>query len=612
MPARGRALHRRLHGGGRALPSPAAPRRTHARPVRVRAGAPAAGGRPVARAVRAVPAEHRRVRRGASRPSPSCRRSSGRGCWRASPGRARGGKFVNVVVLEGDQAKVVEQEAGRLPDGPTPLARHVGRLVARHHARCLRIAVHLLGDRADAEDAVQEALLRAYRRLGRYRERDRFGAWLTRVLVKQCRSAHGPRPPSGPCPWSSTGARPTAGPSTPPTPRPAARSGRTGWRRSPPTCARPWSSAAPTTCRTTRWPRAPRRLPVGVSGARHARRRRAPRPRALRARAAGHPARRRAGAPWPRAHAAVGRPLAAGCWCVCAARVLRAVLPTRAARLAAAAAGTLAGATPFTVWNQSVGQRAPRAVRRAPRARAPGAVPRAAGRLVALRRLATVARPGRARSGAPARARRRAARADPGRGRRGAPPWVELPEAQRFVHGAIDAVVPADVLGRDQRLVLRMIRDAVPGRAVCFTPGGYAQALGLGPWLRQEGLVTRLVPARQRAARRAAHGAAVGLDLPCPRGAGARGAVAGPAVGRRPVRVRGHRRGARPRAARPRAARPRRRRRRQGAAPARTSAAASARGSVAAPRPIVPHGTVRSKSTGPKRRTSGAAWASRR
>ncbi len=68
-------------------------------------------------------------------------------------------------------------------------AEAFGDLVERHHGRCLRIAVHLVGDPADAEDAVQEALLRAYRHLGRYREQDRFGAWLTRILVNQCRTA---------------------------------------------------------------------------------------------------------------------------------------------------------------------------------------------------------------------------------------------------------------------------------------------------------------------------------------------------------------------------------------------------------------------------------------
>lgn len=62
------------------------------------------------------------------------------------------------------------------------------RLVDRHHARCLRVATHLLGDGDDAEDVVQEAFLRAYRHLGGYRERDRFGAWLLRIVVNQCRS----------------------------------------------------------------------------------------------------------------------------------------------------------------------------------------------------------------------------------------------------------------------------------------------------------------------------------------------------------------------------------------------------------------------------------------
>ena len=61
-------------------------------------------------------------------------------------------------------------------------------LVDRHHARCLRVATHLLADGDDAEDAVQEAFVRAYRHLGSYRERDRFGAWLLRVVVNQCRT----------------------------------------------------------------------------------------------------------------------------------------------------------------------------------------------------------------------------------------------------------------------------------------------------------------------------------------------------------------------------------------------------------------------------------------
>lgn len=69
-----------------------------------------------------------------------------------------------------------------------------GALVDRHYDRCLRLAVHVLGERADAEDAVQETLLRAYRHLARYREQDRFGAWLTRILINQCRTVQARRP----------------------------------------------------------------------------------------------------------------------------------------------------------------------------------------------------------------------------------------------------------------------------------------------------------------------------------------------------------------------------------------------------------------------------------
>ena len=64
-----------------------------------------------------------------------------------------------------------------------------GVLVERYHERCTRLATHILGSREDAEDAVQETFLRAYRSLASYEDRDRFGAWIVRILVNQCRTA---------------------------------------------------------------------------------------------------------------------------------------------------------------------------------------------------------------------------------------------------------------------------------------------------------------------------------------------------------------------------------------------------------------------------------------
>jgi RNA polymerase sigma-70 factor (ECF subfamily) len=62
------------------------------------------------------------------------------------------------------------------------------RLVDRHYARCARIAVRILGNREDAEEAIQDAFLRAFKALADYEDRERFSAWLTRILVNQCRT----------------------------------------------------------------------------------------------------------------------------------------------------------------------------------------------------------------------------------------------------------------------------------------------------------------------------------------------------------------------------------------------------------------------------------------
>ena len=63
-----------------------------------------------------------------------------------------------------------------------------GILVDRYYDRYARFAVHMLGNREDAEEALQDAFLRAYRALPRYEERERFGAWLFRMLVNRCRT----------------------------------------------------------------------------------------------------------------------------------------------------------------------------------------------------------------------------------------------------------------------------------------------------------------------------------------------------------------------------------------------------------------------------------------
>jgi RNA polymerase sigma-70 factor (ECF subfamily) len=68
-----------------------------------------------------------------------------------------------------------------------------GRLVDRYYDDCTRFARRMLGNRHDAEDALQEAFVNAYQALGRYHERDAFRGWLYRIVVNECRRLAGRR-----------------------------------------------------------------------------------------------------------------------------------------------------------------------------------------------------------------------------------------------------------------------------------------------------------------------------------------------------------------------------------------------------------------------------------
>src|SRR5579884_4259890 len=61
-------------------------------------------------------------------------------------------------------------------------------LVRRYRDRYARYALHMLGNREDAEEALQDAFTRAYRSLARCEDPERFGAWLFRILVNRCRT----------------------------------------------------------------------------------------------------------------------------------------------------------------------------------------------------------------------------------------------------------------------------------------------------------------------------------------------------------------------------------------------------------------------------------------
>jgi len=61
-------------------------------------------------------------------------------------------------------------------------------LLRRYRDAHLRFATRMLGNRDDADEALQSAFLRAFRSLAKCAEPERFGAWLYQIVVNECRT----------------------------------------------------------------------------------------------------------------------------------------------------------------------------------------------------------------------------------------------------------------------------------------------------------------------------------------------------------------------------------------------------------------------------------------
>lgn len=110
--------------------------------------------------------------------------------------------------IPGDSPWRGEQSAGQLPrtslmtdqrpstsiDPTLPLRAKAGdrqafaQLVDVMYPRSLRFALHMVGNREDAEEAVQDSFVRVWHNLNRFRDDARFEPWLFRILANRCRS----------------------------------------------------------------------------------------------------------------------------------------------------------------------------------------------------------------------------------------------------------------------------------------------------------------------------------------------------------------------------------------------------------------------------------------
>ncbi|HXC33261.1 MAG TPA: sigma-70 family RNA polymerase sigma factor [Verrucomicrobiae bacterium] len=81
-------------------------------------------------------------------------------------------------------AAIEEQsEAQLIERGLNGDARALDALFARNTRAMYQTALRVLGNPEDAEEAVQEGLLSAYRNLPRFERRSQFSTWLTRIVI---------------------------------------------------------------------------------------------------------------------------------------------------------------------------------------------------------------------------------------------------------------------------------------------------------------------------------------------------------------------------------------------------------------------------------------------
>lgn len=89
---------------------------------------------------------------------------------------------------------MTDQRPGSSIDPTLPLRAKAGdrqafaQLVDVMYPRSLRFALHMVGNREDAEEAVQDSFVRVWHNLNRFRDDARFEPWLFRILANRCRS----------------------------------------------------------------------------------------------------------------------------------------------------------------------------------------------------------------------------------------------------------------------------------------------------------------------------------------------------------------------------------------------------------------------------------------
>ena len=112
----------------------------------------------------------------AERPNPP---SPGRGPLRSPHAEGGPRRDARAVRAELDETTLVV----RAQEGDVHAFEELAR---RHQDALYRVAVRVLGNSSDAEDALQEAMIDAWRRIGSFRAEAAFSTWMYRIVTNRC------------------------------------------------------------------------------------------------------------------------------------------------------------------------------------------------------------------------------------------------------------------------------------------------------------------------------------------------------------------------------------------------------------------------------------------
>ena len=81
--------------------------------------------------------------------------------------------------MEFDEGRMIERASGGDPEA-------FNRLMERHERRMYAVALRMCANREDAQDCLQEAMLRVYRAIGSFKGESSFSTWVYRITMNTC------------------------------------------------------------------------------------------------------------------------------------------------------------------------------------------------------------------------------------------------------------------------------------------------------------------------------------------------------------------------------------------------------------------------------------------